>query len=277
MSTPYSNKPQCEKVYGPLEEKTFNNVIKHFFRENFPKVSGNLVLDLICKELHEIIEKYYPPISRLKMGQMLWFAVSQDETPSKHSSMSQVEMVPVILTLVHEDDIHQSSQGVPRHVIAQSVLPRIYTEAKEQGGVLTETDISLIRNLSLRTVSKQTLAFEKSNDCVLPRRGTIHDLGPSVSHKKIICKKFYIDHSEISDIAWQTFHSPKSISRYINDFKRVMVCLGKGLSIEETAFASFLSKKVVNQYSDLSNEIFNEQKAKHSDFCADVFDGEIPF
>jgi hypothetical protein len=254
MSSQYSNLPKCEKVYAPLEQKTFNNVIKYFFRTNFPQVAGSLVLDMICKELCKIIEIYYPSLYHFKMGQMLWFAVSQDATPGVYNTMAETEVVPVVLTVVHPDDINQMKNGVPRHIISQSVLARIYTEAKEQGGVLTEADISLIRNLSLVTVSKQTLAYESANSCVLPRRGTIHDLGPSVTHKKIICKKYYVDNQDISDISRQTYHSTSSISRYLNDFKRVKLCLAKGLSVDDTSYATFISKKVVNQYVDLINE-----------------------
>jgi hypothetical protein len=258
MSSLYSNLPHCEKVFAPIEQKSFHNVIKNFFRHNFPQVAGDLVLEMIAKELCSLVEQYYPPLYHLKMGQMLWFAVSEDETPCRQNSMKNIKVVPIVLTVVHPDDIVKLKNGIKRHVISQSVLARLYTEAKEQGAVLTEADISLIRNLSLLSVSKQTLAYEFSHNSVLPRRGTIHDLGPSISHKKIICKKYYIDNKDISDIAKETFHSPSSISRYLNDFYRVLFCFRKGLSVDDISFASYISKKVVNQYVEIFNEFPNE-------------------
>ncbi|OGV10227.1 MAG: hypothetical protein A2330_09305 [Ignavibacteria bacterium RIFOXYB2_FULL_36_7] len=258
MSSLYYNLPRCEKVFAPVEQKSFHNVIKNFFRYNFPQIAGDLVLDMIAKELCSIVEQYYPPLYHLKMGQMLWFAVSEDESPRRQNSMSTTKVVPVVLSVVHPDDITQLKNGVKRHIISQSSLARIYSEAKEQGAVLTEADISLIKNLSLRTVSKQTLAYESSHATVLPRRGTIHDLGPSVSHKKIICKKYFINQKDISSIAQETQHSPNSISRYLNDFSRVLFCFRKGFSADDISFASSISKKVVNQYVEIFNEYPDE-------------------
>lgn len=254
MSSHYYTLKKSEKIFAPMEQKTFHNVIKNFFRNNCPSIGGGYTLDFIIKELSTIIEQYYPPLTHLKMGQMLWFAVSEDALPNKNNAMSNTALVPVVLTLVHPDDIEQMKNGVKRHIISQSVLARLYFEARQQGAVLTEADIALMRNLSLRAVSNQTLAYESLHNTVLPRRGTIHDMGPSVSHKKIICQKYFLSNLPISDIAQQTYHSPSAISRYLNDFHRVLFCLQKGLSVDDISFASAISKKVVNQYVDLAQE-----------------------
>jgi hypothetical protein len=68
-----------QNVYGPLLDKTFETVISNFILTEFPRLGGPKVIELFVKELKTIIEQYYPPITNLKMGQMLWFAVAKDE------------------------------------------------------------------------------------------------------------------------------------------------------------------------------------------------------
>jgi len=91
---------------------------------------------------------------------------------------------------------------------------------------------------------------------VLPRRGTVLDLGRSISHKKIICRKSILDRKALPAIAWQTDHSPKAADRYNGDCERVSFCLKKGLSIEETAFTTKMSKSPVMEYIDLIEELY---------------------
>jgi hypothetical protein len=239
-----------EKIYSPIEKKTFNSVLRNFFLKNLPQF-GDAVLSYLVKDLIELIEIYYPPITHLKMGQLLWFAVAADETPGRHKSMNDTRVVPVVLTLVDPDDIKDLKNNVPRHIVSQNVVARIYRQALEQGGVLTEAEVALFRNLTHHAIGKQTLAYEKSHNTVLPRRGTVHDLGPSVTHKKIICQKYIVDKKPISEIASETFHSTSSINRYLNDFNRVLLCLQKGLKIDEISYAANISKNVVNEYYDL--------------------------
>jgi hypothetical protein len=250
MSSLYYNMSHNEKVFTPLENKSFISVLRKFFLNNLPQI-GDAVLSYFVKDLIALIEQYYPPLTHLKMGQLLWFAVSADETPGKHKSMCDTRVVPVILTLVDPDDIKDLKNNVPRHIVSQNIIARLYRQAKQQGGVLTEAEIALFRNLTHTAIGKQTLAYEKLHNTVLPRRGTVHDLGPSVSHKKTICKKFIIDKETISNISSETCHSTSSINRYLNDFNRVLLCLKKGLKIDEISFAAQISKKVVNDYLDI--------------------------
>ena len=44
------------------------------------------------------------------------------------------------------------------------------------------------------------------------------------------------------------------VSRYLNDFSRVLFCFRKGFSADDISFASSISKKVVNQYLEILEE-----------------------
>ena len=107
-------------------------------------------------------------------------------------------------------------------------------------------------------ISRYIPEYEKEHDIVLPRRGTVHDLGMSTSHKSTICKKSAVDKKATPDIARGTFHSPEAIDRYLNDFDSVRFCLKKEMSVEDTSFATGMSRSLVVGYMDLVNESYRE-------------------
>ncbi|PXF53697.1 MAG: hypothetical protein C4B56_02175, partial [Candidatus Methanophagaceae archaeon] len=80
----------------------------------------------------------------------------------------------------------------------------------------------------------------------LPRRGTVHDLGRSTTHKKIICEKSLRAKKATPDIARETHHSPSAVDRYLGDFDRVRFCLKKGLSV---VIWHYLNKHITCCYS----------------------------
>jgi hypothetical protein len=88
-------------------------------------------------------------------------------------------------------------------------------EADKQGGTLAETDLPLILSCSNMTIYKNITEYERENNVVLPRRGTVHDLGRSRTHKRIICKKSLRDKKATPDIARETYHSPNAVDRYL--------------------------------------------------------------
>jgi len=131
---------------------------------------------------------------------------------------------------------------------------------------LSESDIGLIMHMSLQTVSKRTKSYEEKYQVILPRRGTVHDLGRSVSHKRIICRKRKLEKKSISQIARETDHTPEAITRYT----RVKFCLDKKLSINDISFVTKLSPSLTIEYVNLIDEINNSQKSMDQD-------DELPF
>lgn len=252
-----------QDIYVPLLAKTFETAVSNFILMEFPKLGGPKVIELFVKELKSIVEQYYPPITNLRMGQMLWFAVAKDEKGGYGKCMKNLRLRPVILSPVTYEDIQKRAENVSQKEIRKSCSARMLKEADKQSGTLAESDVSLILSCSLTTIKKDIAEYERENNVVLPRRGTVHDLGRSTTHKQIICRKSVQDRKATPDIARETYHSPNAVDRYLNDFDRVRFCLKRELSVEETAFTTQLSKSLVLEYEDLSNELYGgDQKKK---------------
>jgi len=270
MSSYYSTLSANEKVYGPLEKKTFRNVLSQFFTTEFPQIGGTMIIELVIDKIEELIEQYYPKTERLSMGQMLWFGIDENEKTAYQKSMNKLKIKPIILNLVTDSDIQAFKKNVSLKLIKMNLIARLYQEAKEQGAVLAESDLSVILHQCLATISKRTLDYEEQYQIILPRRGTIHDLGRSVSHKKLICKKRKLEKKSISQISLETNHSSQAVHRYTTDLERIEFCVKKNLSIGDISFVTKLSQSLILEYVDLIDEINNNH-------VQNDLDNELPF
>ena len=266
MGSFYSTLNYNERVYAPIELKTFKNALAHFIKTEFPQLGGDMIIDLMTDRIKGLIDSYYPKTERLAMGQLLWFAIDENEKAGYAKSMSKTKIKPVILTLVHPSDITARKKGASTLLLKDAIMARLYREAKEQGAVLAESDLSLILNISLATVSKRTREHEKKFNVTLPRRGTVHDLGRSLTHKKEICKKRHIERKTISQISRETDHTPRAVTRYTTDLERVEYCLRQKLKIKDISFVTNLSSSLTLEYVNLIDEISRiKQKQKEDE------------
>jgi hypothetical protein len=249
-------KKHKEKAYTPMLSKTFDNVLNNWLAAEFPHLGGPKVRALFVQEVLRLIDTYATPAQRLQPGQVVWYAVDQTDKPHDRQCMAQTRLVPVVLTLVDQDDIRQLSQGVLLPEVRRGVIIRLLHQADAQGGVLAETDLALLLSGNIKVVSEAILSYEQTEQCTLPRRGTVHDLGPSVTHKGIIARKAYLEAKQAPQVAWETSHSLKSTERYLVDLMRIYISLKRhGLNVSETAFATGLSISLVKEYAALIEEL----------------------
>ncbi len=248
----------CGNVSAPCKSKTFDAALAVFFQREFPQLGGSLVRPLIVKEIKKMVEDYYPLTKRMKMGQMMWVGVAKEERQSYGKRLENTKLRPVVLDLCTAEDMESQFKKKKNREIKKQLVARLYRQAFEQGVCLTNSDIAAITKLSAATVSKYAREYEKDNNCLLPRRGTIHDIGRSITHKAVICRKVILERKSIEDTARETNHSAEAVTRYIINFKRIYKCLEKGLSIEDTAFAIKVSKNLIMEYVNIMEDLKNQ-------------------
>lgn len=263
--------PYVRASYGPALHKTFRSTLSSFIQREFPQMGGPMIVDLFVDRLETMVKEFFPPVRYLKMGQILWFAVAREEKPAQGKSMATTKIVPVVLTLVSHNDMKSYRDSTPLPAIRRQVKARLCREAYQQGGVLSQVDLSLLTQSSLGTVSKHLRAYQEEHSCLLPYRGTVHDLGRSVTHKAKICRKRVLEKKSVTETAQETYHSPEAVSRYEINLNRVLFCLQRGLSVKETSFITKLSNNLVLEYQNIGLEI---EKAKQQ---GDLDFDELPF
>jgi len=260
-------------VYQSIEQKTFRSALFHFVKKEYGFIMGNLALERFCRDVEELVERYYPKKDHLKPGQMLWYAVAEDEEPSYAKRITETKMVPVVLSIVSGDDIEGMKKGTPLWEIKKRLAIRLHTEAKEQGGVLSELDTKVILKMSTSTISKNILSYEKETGEVVPRRGTVHDMGRSVTHKRIVCHKRFAKKYSSVRIARETSHSLEEVEKYLLDCRRVKYCLLKWLDEEQISFVLKMSRNLVREYIEIINEL--EDRNLEKELEIDLLDYKI--
>lgn len=257
-----SRQSDRETQYRPQAGKTLRDALRNFIRREFPRLGGPWVIEMFVDKLLQVVERYHIQRDKLQPGQTLWLAVAIDEAPGYRKAIYATRQVPVVLTLVNQDDIATMRQGRPWTEIFQSRLVRVMKEAHTQGGLLTSSDLSVLFHHSHSRVAELIRAYETQTGEVVPRRGNLHDMGRTVTHKRIICRKAFLEGKTTGVIARETDHSPEAVDHYLLDFSRVYYAtVLKGMSVEEATFAIQRPRSLVEEYVKLLVEFgLNNQR-----------------
>lgn len=238
---------------APLYDKTLETALRTLLTTELRSV-GPRIIEMLIKHLVEICEVYYADKDTVKVGQVLWYAVDKNDPPTRGKSMRNTKLKRVALTIISPEDIGKVIDRVPRHVINQQRVVRACFEADSQGAVLSEADLGMLFGYSRARVSDFILAEERSGK-VVPRRGNVHDMGSTLTHKRIICYKHFVEGKQTPEIARETSHMSKNVDKYLSDFARVHHCyVRRNMPASEVAAATGLSLRLVKEYIQLLHD-----------------------
>lgn len=249
-----ASKEYLINTYGPAAQKTFTGALEAFFSSEFPQLAGDRARRSVVQGIVEMVHRFFPATSHLRQGQTTWISVAKNEVSSYGKSITQTRMVPVIVSLLAEDEAQQRRDGKRLRDIKREAVARACLEIDAQGGCVAASELAIMFKTTPTTVGKYIAHWEAENGKLLPRRGTIHDMGPTLTHKKEICRLLFIEGKTVSQVVNLTKHSTRAIDRYITNFRQVFTCKTKGLTVQETAHATKLSKRLVEEYHRLFDE-----------------------
>jgi hypothetical protein len=240
-------------AFGRPEQKTLHNILRRELLFNFGYEDKIAIADLLVERFLALVKEFSPDPGGLQPGQILWLAVSVDAPPTRGRTMALTQMVPVILTLVHSDDLRRRKEGEKWRDIFPDVVARLFQGAYEQGGVLAIPDIVALCGCCYSTAQRARQRWEKKHDKLLPTRGTIHDLGSRPTHKAQIIE-LHLQGLNTQEIGRITYHAPECVDRYLDDFERVLMLyrrMGKGRSVNAIAFYTGMSSGLTRQYIEI--------------------------
>jgi len=251
-----------EAIYRPQAAKTLRQTLIRFISREFPRLGGPWVIELFVDKLLELVDTYRIEREQLKPGQTVWQAVAVDERPGYRKPMTETRQVPVVITIANQQDISDLRNGVKWTRVLRRALVRAAHDAYAQGGVLTGTDLGVLFNHSAGRIAMLIREYEAETGEVVPRRGNVHDMGRTVSHKWIICRKAYVEGKLTPTIARETFHSAEAVDHYILELARVhFATVRQGMAPEEAAFALQQPLYLVQEYVEMIKEFgLDEQR-----------------
>jgi hypothetical protein len=248
-------KDKMAQMFAPSLHKSLRSALVHQILTHFPRIGGDRIGQVCADMILKLLDTHLHPRAHVSHGQILWLAISVDDPPSRGKGIAETDLIPVVLDLVDSSDIHAVLKRVSSHERLQQRCVRLCQQAFEQGGLLSNCDLSLMLHASNTKVSEVLVDYERTRDVIVPRRANLHDMGTGVTHKRIICLKRYRDGKTSDVIARETFHTIESVDTYLGAFDRVRYCHEQGMNIDQTAFAIRCSVNLVAQYLAIDAEL----------------------
>ncbi len=242
--------------------KSIGSAIKSLLTSEYKFMGGDKVQEMFVNDVLKLFKEYNQDAWNLEPGQTMWFAVCADEKQGYGKPLEKTRITPVILSVVHDEDRKTRENGYSHKELRKFKIVRILKEAYEQNGVLSQADVAEMLGVSIGTVGRDIREYQIENQVVLPYRGTIHDLGRAVTHKKIIIGHF-LKNVPTPDIARITGHTEEACDRYIKSFKKVRTLHGN-MNHQEIARTLDMSEFLVKEYIAIIEE-FNKKEDKVND------------
>lgn len=243
-------KPTNERKYASAHDRLLKPAIVNFFETEFSGMFGPVVRKNIADELISLFESLCPEQQRLKPGQLVWNAL--DKTTRADSPNRKYK--PVTLTIVADEDITLFEKATSVPVIRKGVIQRLIKEAYEQGAVLSTRDLSLLLVSDGSYISNLRIKFEEENQVVLPHAGVLHDMGTTLTHKRIIVYKHVVEKKDPMVVAKETNHSQRAVDRYLKDYNRVKALVKDKKDIDFIHLATGMSLSVIKQYQKIIDD-----------------------
>lgn len=187
----------------------------------------------------------------LREGQIVAVVVGLDEKSGK--PVEKMKKKRVILTLNNGLEDMTVLGRLGRAGLRQVIIQRITEEAIEQGGVLSQEDLSYYLNCSNRTIKRDVRAIQK-REIQVTTRGVLHNIGRGQTHKARIIK-LYLDDYTYSEIKRKIGHCTGSIKRYLEGFSKVLLAKHFRINnLSELSSITGLSKYLIKQYLQIISE-----------------------
>jgi len=253
-----------QETFSPLRDKTLASVLCQLFIREFGYGNKVPFAQVMIERILETIDAFVRPASQLRPGQLLWMAVAYDGRKHAMKAMQQIPQVPVILDLVTDEELQALAGGAKWTVVRRDRHARLLKQAFEQGGVLAQSDLAAISLRHHWTIHHDIAEIQNEQQCLLPYRGAIQDVGATLSHKVQVARLLEAGHlePEICHLL-SPLHDLKSVERYAQTYKNVLKLAERGFAPNEISCILQIGMRLVGAYIDIVNEHHPEILARN--------------
>jgi hypothetical protein len=242
-----SSTPQSRWAKRSLKQQLLYKFINEYGYQQGPVVAAAIVDDLLVL-IDEVYSDHLPP------RHINWPAVPvRNGTKGKSPDIHQ--LINVRLQMVTDQEVailndqKLLGQQAAKRTFNQHRFARWCQEAYDQEAVLTLFDLSLLSGLGEGQVGYLLRQYQDEQQITLPLRGTVHDIGPAVSHKAEVIRR-YLRAQSPADIAYELNHTQSAVDIYIKDYEVTRKLVQK-FPIKEIPALSRRSMSLVKEHIKL--------------------------
>lgn len=256
--------------FESLKKRDFKSALINILENDYKLLGSRKIIELLSEDIENLHNEYYPHRDRVGYGEIVFRTTKDDGQRQSYGKKTEdYASITVVLPLVTNEDIERriyykkgDKNSNYKHQTSRDIetMVRLLKSAKQQGGLLSGAELSMLMNRTLGTIGKYLKAYQEKTGEILPLKGYVLDQGSLPTHKGIIIS-LYENGVSPADIVLKTSHSQDAVDRYIKHYEQVKKLLKKGLDERAIVSITGRSLNVIKQYIKLYKN-FNPQKAK---------------
>lgn len=271
------NNHQIRDRYDSIGKRDFKTSLIRLLESDYKVLGSRRVLMMLADDVEQLHQEYYPSEKRLQFGDVVWQTTKNDGQRQNYGKKTEDYAVQtVILPLIRKEDIERriyykkgdrNSNYRHREVRDIETMVRLLKSAKDQGGLLSGAELSVMMNRSLGTIGKYLKAYFEKTGEVLPMKGYVLDQGSNPTHKGIIIS-LYEQGISPADIVLQTGHTQNAVDRYIKSYDQCLALVKKKHDAISITQVTGRSLNTVRQYLRLVKDF-------HPKLCVSIPTGKV--
>lgn len=266
----YNNR-QIRDRFESISKRDFKTSLIRLLESDYKILGSKRVLMMLADDIEQLHQEYYPSEKRMQFGDVVWQTTKDDgQRPNYGKRTEDYAVQTVVLPLIRKEDIERriyfkkgDRNSNYRHREARDIetMVRLLKSAKEQGGLLSGAELSVMMNRALGTIGKYLKAYFEKTGEVLPMKGYVMDQGSNPTHKGIIIS-LYEQGISPADIVLQTGHTQDAVDRYLKCYEQVLALVKKKHDSLSIAQITGRSINTVRQYLSLVKDFHPNLKVE---------------
>lgn len=257
--------------FESINKRNFRQALYYLLENDYKILGCHKILELLSEDIEELQREFNYSKDKISFGEILFRTTKDDgQRQSYGKKTEEYGTTTVILPLITEDDIERriyykkgDKNSNYKHNEARDIetMVRLLKSAKQQGGILSGAELSILMNRSLATIGKYLKKYQETTQEILPLKGYVLDQGSLPTHKGIIVS-LYEQGMSPADIVLKTSHSLSAVERYLIQYEQIKKLILKGLSEESIREITGRSLKVVREYTKLYHNFYPKKSKK---------------
>ena len=255
---------QTRDRYESINKRNFHQAIVNLLESEYKILGSRKVLNMLADDIENLHREYYPLRNQIGFGEIVFTTTKDDGQRQSYGKKAEdYATVTIVLPLITKEDVERriyfkkgDRNSNYRHRESRDIetMVRLLKSAKEQNGLLSGAELSMLMNRSLTSIRKYLDAYRKKTGEILPLKGYVLDQGSLPTHKGIIISLFEQGISP-ADIVLKTGHSQDAVDRYIKHYTQIKKLIRKNIDEEAIKEITGRSMKVVREYIKLYNDL----------------------
>lgn len=175
--------------YESINKRNFRTAIINLLENEYKILGSRKIIEMLADDLEELQREYYPKQEQVGFGEIVFTTTKDDGQRQSYGKKTEdYGTVTVVLPLITKEDVERriyykkgdrNSNYQHREARDIETMVRLLRSAKQQGGLLSGAELSILMNRSLTSIRKYLDAYTKKDERDIAVKGLCSGSGKS--------------------------------------------------------------------------------------------------